>query len=238
MKRTALLILIAALFFMLLSGCGEDSPVQENNKQTLTLSGQLPNWTHGDSLRLVLTNENGTNPQYFLASANISSEGMFKLIASLPSTELLSPVAEIYNTEEYSAGDVVISDSSAKFFRGYLAVLEGGKFWGLVQWTDFLSIDQTAQTWKYYRAAYFYFDKDVEIKGTAYCPSCRGGALVLNVSAKAGWNTILYGVNQNFVGSYEDYKPINGYYDYSMIRSAPIYPIPKDSLIIYYPQNY
>lgn len=218
MKRAALLILIAALFIFL-TGCGEDSPVQGSNNQTLVLSGQINGWTYGDSLTMAVSDGIGY-PLYLLGSANIAADGKFSVTATVPSPDKFVPVTEIYNRDYYSPVTLAFSDSAAKFFCGYLMIKRGDAVWGSAEWRNLASIEYLTFGKKLYRARYYYFDRDVEITGTVFCPSSGGLEITFNISAKAGWNTFLNGLDENFNGYYENYEPISGAYYYSRARQS------------------
>ncbi|HEX2983733.1 MAG TPA: hypothetical protein VHO28_09345, partial [Ignavibacteriales bacterium] len=152
MKRTALLILIAALFFMLLSGCGEDSPVQETKEespQNLVLKGPINYWDHGDQLTLSLSKAiQSCYSSVSIAATAISSKGDFEITVPPPPDSLLIDLKKVNLEGGDLRGTVEISDTTAKFLIGDLLLLDGERQWGGIDWSKSEPIDSAAGVWK------------------------------------------------------------------------------------------
>lgn len=175
MKLSIYFLFIAALA----AGCNDDSPTQSGDSGlNFVIRGDLPGTWNSESELISLFKTGGTYAVNSLASARIDTSGAFTLAVPPPAeTELRTidwMIAYPIRTR------LQISDPSAKFMEGDLVLLYNGKHCGDAQP---VSSDSSGK----YKDFYYYFDRDVEIKGKA---DSYGKYTEYNISAKKGWNII------------------------------------------------
>jgi hypothetical protein len=213
MKRIAYLILIA-IPFILLSGCGDDSPTQENlnDNSKLNISGSVFGWQKGSGAALSFSDLKGKTQVSSISSANINSHGFFSITLTLPLPYLMKPITEFHDST-CSASHLTFSDSTAKFYTGELVITKNQIYEGRLLWTDVYNMGVEAP---YYRAKYYYFDKDVIITGKIIrYPVEWDYGWNYNLSMKKGWNVVLSEFTPTGALNYINYKPINA--DYIMM---------------------
>lgn len=213
MKRAALLILIAALFIFL-TGCGEDSPVQETEPEIeyFEISGQLFNWHDGPDQYITFYNgENIFRPLDSIAASPIDTAGNFLIKVPRPPQSLLRPIKEIFPPSSDFLEVPMISDSAAKFIQGILVVSKNKKpTWG----TYWYSLYPVGMGWDWYQIYYYYFDRNVEINGRLIYSNNSYGSVNYSFTAKSGWNIILEHTLSKVGTTFINNKPIeyNGRY--------------------------
>lgn len=209
MKRIAYLILIAILF-MLLTGCGEIGPTESSvNNQKFIISGQIYGWDWGHNATLMFSKTE--NIEDSLTSSRINDEGAFSLSIPLPSQTDLVPVTKFLGMPYYMINSLFISDTTVKYSRGSLFIMNGSLCRGETCRTDRYNVDFSNEKFFYYNEIYYYFDKNILIKGNVQDP-CTGRKYELNFAANQGWNILLLGLNQNWDVTIINSRPIDGKY--------------------------
>ncbi|HEX3073516.1 MAG TPA: hypothetical protein VHP30_07880, partial [Ignavibacteriales bacterium] len=164
----------------------------------------------------------GKVPITSLDKSKIGADSSFTLTAFPLSRAELKPIAEFFEYQDYEEVPQ-ISDPNAKFQKGMVTLLYADKQIGQRLWRGSVW-DSTLSSWGVYNDTYYYFDRDVEIKGKLAAPSRP--SIQYNISAKAGWNIILrrymYGELDSYVSKEKD---TDGTYAWI------IFMFPSDSLI-------
>lgn len=213
MKRIGYFFIAAgSILILLVSGCGDDSPTQGtiNGNQYLVISGKLPIDAAGINKSINFALKDGKTPITSLTETKANADSTFKLTVPPPIGKELKPITEFF-IDLGSQEAPQISNPKAKFIQGVIALLREGKQYGAARWISVVN-DSSTDLPGNYKAHYYYFDRDVEIKGTVV--SAMNGPIDYNFSAKAGWNIIYYrrapNVNDAYVNKTQH---TDGYYE-------------------------
>lgn len=217
MKQRFIYFLFIAALAAFTAGCNDDSPTAPETGQNLIISGNFSDWTYGDDKSLSFISGYFPNIDT-VASCKISDGGSYDLTVPAQQPNIKMQSVRDFFGAGYK-GVLIISDPEAKVGAGRLLIqTEGNNMWGFVGWMYRDPVFPNANS---YEMIYYYFDRPVSIKGALDCISCGWQFSVYNINAKAGWNVFwLRRESSTHKFYYEDYKPIGGKYEYSVIEEV------------------
>ncbi|HEX2985154.1 MAG TPA: hypothetical protein VHO28_16565 [Ignavibacteriales bacterium] len=221
MKRFANIFLVILFSALYAGGCGEDSPTQNpDSNEHLLVKGQMHGWTWGKDKLISFTESDPNGNGISLAVNNINREGSFMLVVPPPPAFEMKPIKEFFYKYDGYNEHPAISDTTVKFFKGGLRILKNGELVGGTEWVCYRGVDPVkGGHLESYKAGYYYFDKDVEIKG--WLGNTNYSGINYFITAKAGWNIIL----DKYVNGGGVYiinnRDLNGYYQYYGLMVIP-----------------
>ncbi|HEX2985155.1 MAG TPA: hypothetical protein VHO28_16570 [Ignavibacteriales bacterium] len=186
MKQRLIYLLFIATLAAFAAGCNDDSPTQNSGAAgSLEITGKALIGRAGEEIGFSIFD--GKVPITSLDKSKIGTDSSFTLSVPPLSRAKLKPIAEFFEYQDYEEVPQ-ISDPNAKFQKGMVTLLYADKQIGQRLWRGSVW-DSTLSSWGVYNDTYYYFDRDVEIKGKLAAPSRP--SIQYNISAKAGWNIIL-----------------------------------------------